>query len=71
MNEMTDQLQVIGHQKMVSIEDLPEVVFEYILSQLSPYRQLIDCKLVSKSWRLCVIGIQSIHHFLDLINDWL
>lgn len=36
------------------ITDLPYVVFEYILSQLSPYRDLIECKLVSKWWRMSV-----------------
>ena len=41
----------------VTIDDLPYVVFEYILSHLSPYKELIDCKLVSRSWRSSVIGI--------------
>lgn len=41
----------------VTIDDLPYVVFEYILSHLSPYKELIDCKLVSSSWRSAVIGI--------------
>ncbi|CAG2115625.1 unnamed protein product, partial [Medioppia subpectinata] len=47
-------MEVMDNKKMVSVDDLPEVVFEYILSQLSPYRQLDDCKLVSKWWRFCV-----------------
>ena len=53
-----------GQTSETSIDDLPYVVFEYILSHLSPYKELIDCKLVSKSWRLSVIGIQ-INYFIE------
>jgi hypothetical protein len=42
------------NQMDISINCLPYVVFEYILSHLSPYRELSDCKLVSKSWRMSV-----------------
>ncbi|GFU55991.1 f-box only protein 42 [Trichonephila clavipes] len=34
----------------VSIEDLPDPIIEYILSYLSPYRDLKQCMQVSKSW---------------------
>ncbi|XP_054159247.1 F-box only protein 42-like [Oppia nitens] len=40
---------------VTTVDDIPQVVLEYILSYLSPYRQLIDCKLVSKTWRSAVI----------------
>ncbi|XP_064461049.1 F-box only protein 42-like [Ornithodoros turicata] len=33
-----------------SIEDLPDVVIEYIFCYLSPYRDLKSCRLVSKAW---------------------
>lgn len=33
------------------IQDLPEEVFEYILSLLSPYRDLKNCMLVCRNWR--------------------
>lgn len=33
-----------------SIHALPEVVFEYILSQVSPYNDHLACRLVSKAW---------------------
>ena len=32
------------------INDLPDVVLEYIFSQLSPYDELLNCRLVCKSW---------------------
>jgi hypothetical protein len=54
-----------GQTSETSIDDLPYVVFEYILSHLSPYKELIDCKLVSKSWRSSVIGIQ-INYFIEI-----
>ncbi|CAL1301077.1 unnamed protein product [Larinioides sclopetarius] len=34
----------------VSIEDLPDPIIEYILSYLSPYRDLKQCMQVNKSW---------------------
>ena len=41
-------------KSVVNINHLPQVVFEYILSHLSPYKDLLDCKLVSKTWELYV-----------------
>lgn len=40
----------------LTIDDLPYVVFEYILSHLSPYNDLLECKLVSKSWKMSVMS---------------
>ncbi|GIX94094.1 f-box only protein 42 [Caerostris darwini] len=43
----------LKHNKMkstVSIEDLPDPIIEYILSYLSPYRDLKQCMQVNKSW---------------------
>lgn len=34
----------------VHINDLPDVVLEYIFSQLSPYNELLTVKQVCKSW---------------------
>ncbi len=48
--EFEDQLDC----NQIHINSLPYVVFEYILSHLSPYRELSVCKLVSKSWRMSV-----------------
>ncbi|XP_055953761.1 F-box only protein 42-like isoform X2 [Argiope bruennichi] len=45
--------QRVKHSKMkstVSIEDLPDPIIEYILSYLSPYRDLKQCMQVNKSW---------------------
>ncbi|OAD60168.1 F-box only protein 42 [Eufriesea mexicana] len=33
-----------------NIDDLPDVVLEYILSLIPPYKNLQECKLVSKRW---------------------
>lgn len=33
-----------------NIDDLPDVVLEYILSLIPPYKTLQECKLVSKRW---------------------
>ena len=41
-------------KSIVHINHLPQVVFEYILSHLSPYKDLSYCKLVSKSWDVYV-----------------
>lgn len=32
------------------IDDLPDVLLEYILSLIPPYKDLQECKLVSKKW---------------------
>lgn len=41
----------------LSIEELPEEVLEFILSLISPYKDLHDCMQVSKKWRRCVINV--------------
>jgi hypothetical protein len=61
--EFEDQLDC----NQIHINSLPYVVFEYILSHLSPYRELSDCKLVSKSWRMSV-KCKSLSFIYDLIN---
>lgn len=38
------------------MDDLPEEVLEFILSLISPYKDLHDCMLVSKKWRRCVLS---------------
>lgn len=43
-------------ENVLSIEDLPEEVLEYILSLISPYKDLHECMRVSKKWRRCVLS---------------
>lgn len=43
-------------ENLLSIEDLPEEVLEYILSLVSPYKDLHECMRVSKKWRRCVLS---------------
>ena len=39
-----------------SISNLPDEILEYILSQLTPYRDLVQCKLVCKRWHYIILG---------------
>ncbi|XP_066155294.1 F-box only protein 42-like isoform X1 [Euwallacea fornicatus] len=59
-------------KKIVTIEDLPEEVLEYILSLISPYKDLHECMRVSKLWRRCVQNVVRIkqRNFLKAINDF-
>ena len=41
----------------VNINDLPEVVLEFILSHLSQYKDSFDCRLVCKRWKQAVDGM--------------
>lgn len=39
-----------------TIEDLPDPIIEYILSYLSPYRDLKQCMQVNRAWYRYVYG---------------
>lgn len=39
-----------------TIQDLPDPIIEYVLSYLSPYRDLKQCMLVNKAWYRYVYG---------------
>lgn len=53
------------------IHDLPEEVFEFILSFLSPYNDLKNCMLVCKSWRKSVKHAvkRMQHEFIKAISE--
>lgn len=50
-NELVEKLKA-----QTSINDLQDVLMEFILSHLSPYTDLILVKLVSKNWHYLVHG---------------
>uniref|UniRef100_T1JLR5 F-box domain-containing protein n=1 Tax=Strigamia maritima TaxID=126957 RepID=T1JLR5_STRMM len=58
------------------IENLPEEVFEYILSLLSPYRDLKNCMCVCRAWRKYIKDVvrRMQHDFqraiIDMNIDW-
>lgn len=47
-NYNTDLL--ISAKMQCRIDDLPDELLEYILSLIPPYKDLQECKLVSKRW---------------------
>lgn len=59
-------------ENLLSIEDLPEEVLEYILSLVSPYKDLHECMRVSKKWRRCVLNVIKLkqRNFYRAINEF-
>lgn len=39
-----------------SINDLPDEIIEFVLSFVPPYKDLHDCMLVCKRWRINVLS---------------
>ncbi|XP_060516603.1 F-box only protein 42 [Cylas formicarius] len=56
----------------LTVEDLPEEVLEFILSFVSPYKDLHDCMVVSKKWRRCVLNVVKMkqRNLYKAINDF-
>ena len=49
-------------EDVASISDLPDEVLEYILSLLSPYRDLESCHAVCRRWEACCRRVIAHHH---------
>lgn len=52
-----------------TIEDLPDPIIEYILSYLSPYRDLKQCMQVNRAWYRYVCGNYMLY-FMKIRNDF-
>ncbi|XP_065163548.1 F-box only protein 42 [Atheta coriaria] len=59
-------------KELLSIEDLPDEVLEFVLGFLPPYKDIHDCMLVSKRWRRCVRNVIKIkrRNLNKAINDF-
>lgn len=64
------EMDVEDGKSCVQIDDLPEEIMEYILSKVSPYRDLKSSMLVSRRWYRVASGIlpsQFIHILVSLL----